>query len=399
MFDFPTNPPAGTTVTTPDGAVRSWDGVKWKASQGGSGGADSSNSTVIAQNATIARSLANRFADRYSVEDWLTPGQPDGVTDNTAQLQAALDAAAGLPTLPTDTQRAAAPGSATLLIPANVNIYIVGALKIPSNTNLIIEHGAYLKLAPQTNNNMFTLVSFAHHVTIELYGTLDGNSPQQSFEPTDAVSPPPTNKQPNSISGGIKVDRIYGGPTRNPMVQGGFCSHVKITGDRNGLITNFQNEAVGLTGPTNCEVSNISMTNSAFHAGSIGVTGWRNFPYNPATGLPITFSGNYVVATNTVTLTTATPHYMVPGEEFILENITGVAPIYSQATGILLFALPGTSGNTIVYRGRGGGVDTAIAGGRITNWYYQQATIGGGTYIPATGLVTVTTGSPHQLVY
>src|SRR5215510_13070867 len=32
MFDFPTAPPAGTTIGLPDGTWRSWDGVKWRAS-------------------------------------------------------------------------------------------------------------------------------------------------------------------------------------------------------------------------------------------------------------------------------------------------------------------------------------------------------------------------------
>jgi hypothetical protein len=34
MFDFPNNPAAGTPVTLPDGAVRTWDGQKWKAGRG-----------------------------------------------------------------------------------------------------------------------------------------------------------------------------------------------------------------------------------------------------------------------------------------------------------------------------------------------------------------------------
>jgi hypothetical protein len=31
MFDYPTNPPVGTTVTVPDGTLRLWDGQKWRA--------------------------------------------------------------------------------------------------------------------------------------------------------------------------------------------------------------------------------------------------------------------------------------------------------------------------------------------------------------------------------
>ena len=34
VFDFPTAPPPGTIVTTPDGTSRMWDGVKWVAASG-----------------------------------------------------------------------------------------------------------------------------------------------------------------------------------------------------------------------------------------------------------------------------------------------------------------------------------------------------------------------------
>ena len=34
MFDFPTSPPPGTVVTTPDGTSRAWDGQKWVAAPG-----------------------------------------------------------------------------------------------------------------------------------------------------------------------------------------------------------------------------------------------------------------------------------------------------------------------------------------------------------------------------
>lgn len=394
-FDFPTAPPPGTPVTTPDGAVRYWDGQKWDAAYGGPVGArDASSDLSTAQNATIARTLANRFADRYSVEDWLTPGQPDGTTDNTAQLQAAIDAAAGV----TDTaNRWAAPGNASLLIPANPSPYIIGTtLYVPSNTHIIIEHGATLKLAPQTNAHMFLLACFAHHVLIELYGTLDGNSSQQFFEPNPAY--PATSVHPTTISGGISNDTIQGLQGTN-QIQGGICSHIRITGDRNGLITNFQNGPVGLSGATNAETSGISMTNSAFRAGSIGVGGWRNFPFDPVAGGLVTLTGTYVAATNLVTLTTNVPHRMVPGEEFITESVTGSSGTYNCATGKLFITLPGTTGNTIVYNGTGGGSDAVITGGRITNWFYQQATIASGSYVPATGIITVTTTAPHQLVY
>src|SRR5215472_1230522 len=324
------------------------------------------------------------------VTDWLSPGQPDGVTDNSAEIQKAIDVAAGV----TDpTQRDQAPGLMSVTFPATPAPYTIGSsLYIPSNSHIIIEHGATLQLAPQTNSGMFYLCNFCTKVLIELFGTLDGNSAQQVFVPA------PGGPGGESISGGISTDTIWD-PSRNPRIQGGVCSHIKIRGDRNGLITNFQNWPCGMMGTTNCEVTGISMTNSAFHAGSVSFNSWRNFPYDPSTGLALTFTGNYVAATNTVTLTTSVPHCLVPGEEFITEFVTGSSGTYNCATGQLFTTLPGTAGNTIVYNGAGGGTDAVITGGRITNWYYQQATIVSGTYVPATGIVTVTTAAPHRLVY
>ena len=354
-------------------------------------------------NADTLDGLLKRFDQRGSgggvllVTDYLPLGQPDGITDVAPYLQDAIDAAAAAD----PANRAAAPGFARLMIQASLAPYIIGAsLYIPSNSHIIIAQGATLKLAPQTNAHMFLLCCFAHHVLIELYGTLDGNSSQQYFAPNEPVAgPPPTDTPPTSISGGISNDTIWGGPARNPTVQGGICSHVRIVGDRNGLITNFQNGTIGLNGATNAEIFGISMTNSAFRAGSVGVSGWRNFPYDPAVGTPLTFTGTYVAATNIVTLATSVPHCMVPGEEFITEFVTGTSGTYNCATGKLFITLPGTTGNTIVYNGTGGGSDAVITGGRITNWFYQQATIAAGTYVPATGIITVTTTVPHQLVY
>src|SRR5215472_9750545 len=325
------------------------------------------------------------------VTDWLSPGQPDGVTDNSAEIQKAIDVAAGV----TDpTQRDQAPGLMSVTFPATPAPYTIGSsLYIPSNSHIIIEQGATLKLAPQTNANMFCLCNFCTCVLIELYGTLDGNSSQQSFMPNPNY--PATSPYATMISAGITCDMIS-----RPPNAGQICSHIRIIGDRNGLVTNFQNWPVGLTGATNCEVAGLQMTNSAFHAGSVAINGWRNFPYDPATGAALTFTGNYVAATGVVTLTTSAPHCMVAGEELITENITGSSGSYSAATGLLYIALPGTAGNTIVYQATGGGgTNGVITGGRITNWFYQQATVAGGTYSPTTGIVTLTTTAPHQLVY
>jgi polygalacturonase len=48
------------------------------------------NSIVTSTGSSTARTLAARFADTINVLDWLTAGQPDGTTDNTSQIQAAI---------------------------------------------------------------------------------------------------------------------------------------------------------------------------------------------------------------------------------------------------------------------------------------------------------------------
>ena len=87
----------------------------------------------------------------HGVIDYLPVGQPDGVTDNTAGLQAALDTAAGVvcsnPAVGiTDADRANAPGLSPVIFPANASAYMHSGLSVPSNSHVIVEAGATLKL-------------------------------------------------------------------------------------------------------------------------------------------------------------------------------------------------------------------------------------------------------------
>jgi hypothetical protein len=78
-----------------------------------------SNSTAIATGSTTARSLANRFADVVNVKDFGAVG--DGVTDDTAAIQTAINAATGKQLiLPSGTYKI----SGTLILLNS--IYIVG---------------------------------------------------------------------------------------------------------------------------------------------------------------------------------------------------------------------------------------------------------------------------------
>ena len=390
-FDFPTAPPIGSSVTTPDGAVRYWDGQKWDAAYyGGSspGARDASNDLSTAQNATIARTLANRFADRYSVEDWLTPGQPDntGTFDCAPQIQSAINAAAA---------------NAQLLIPANPNPYMIGAsLLIPSNSHIIIAAGATLKLAPNANQSLIKFVNCATGWLIEHYGTLDGNASMQSM---------PT----GSSSSGI--DCVVPSATMPYGQRGGCVSHSDIVGKQLGLVTNFANAPINLTCATNVEVSGVSMTNCAFKTGgSASITSVRNFPAIGST--PVTINGgSYTAATGVCVLTTSAAHGIVPGEEFATVNQGGTIDMagtggFGSAEGLALTAGPGTGGTTISYQVNPGGTNGTITGGSLTNWSTPVATIASGTYqgtavggsgdyTGEAGLVTLTTTAPHGLTF
>ena len=323
-----------------------------------------------------------------SVIGWLSKGQPDGETDNSAELQAAIDAAAGVTGVTDPSLRASAPGAFTLMFPPTSAPYIVGTpLIIPSNSHIIIAQGATLKLAPQTNDSILYWTDNATGILFELYGTLDGNASEQSWMPRIL----------GDTRGGTTVSGCFTS-TRRPNPAGGIwggspMSHSRIIGNRSGLVTNFQNWPTGFTGCTNVEISGISMTNCAYHAGSAGLASYRG-------ATPAISSGTYVAATNTVTLITSAPHGIVPGQEVVTTGMVGSSGSWQAATGRIYIALPGTSGSTLIYQGNGGGSDGVItAGGVVTTRFMPQTTAVSGNYSPTSGVVTLTTNAPHYLNY
>jgi parallel beta-helix repeat protein len=176
-----------------------------------------------------------------TVTDWLPAGQPDGVTDLTVYMQQAIDAAAG---------------HFTLVIPANVNPYIITtALIIPSNTHLIIEAGATIKVADGANQGALVLAAFATHVTIELYGTLDGNLINQ--EPYSSALVTPLHGVSGGISGGVGNTSV---------------SNVYIIGGRQGLVTSFKNWGFNLVSAINCEVNGVTFRDCGNTAAYAGIT-------------------------------------------------------------------------------------------------------------------------------
>ena len=107
--------------------------------------------------AAVARTLANRFADVVNVKDFGAVG--DGVTDDTAAIQAALDF------------------GGTIHFPDGV--YISETLNIGSDTYLALSNGAVLKaksgyMTSGTGNMLLDITVDSSNVSIT-GGTIDGN--------------------------------------------------------------------------------------------------------------------------------------------------------------------------------------------------------------------------------
>lgn len=160
----------------------------------------------------------------FSVKNWLAPDQPDGATDNSLGIQAAIDAAAAAVD---SSHRGQAPGAFVLVFPAAPKNYVAAGLMVPSNSHLIINAGAVLWLQNSANTSMFTLASGATNVTIEGQGTLAGNAGGQTGSGTSA---------------GIG--------------NAGACSNVVVRGIN---INNFKNWPVNLLACTNGLVRNVTM--------------------------------------------------------------------------------------------------------------------------------------------
>ena len=247
------------------------------------------------------------------VTDWLPGGQPDGTTNLTTYIQSAINSTAG---------------HGALIFPANPANYMVGApgLTIPSDSHLIIEAGATLQLLPSANSSMFAIQNGAADIFIELRGTLDGNSTQQT------------------ITGGQASGGITGG--------GGASSNVYIDGYRQGVITNFYHWPVNISCCTDGEVRGVAMTNSGNSCEFVGLStkyAITAFTYNPTTGA--------------TTLTTATAHGLVPGSVFTVSGIVGSPQTLANGLQGEWTAGSGTTGNTVTYTANAGnGIFTVTAG-------------------------------------
>ena len=122
----PTDPVAGGACAGSRVQIEADSGTCWRCSSSTWQLCAVSEQPVTATGSTTARSLKTRFADGVNVKDYGAVG--NGVTDDTAAIQAAHDA---LPA--TD---------GTLVLPAGSNYKITGAILVTKARTRIIGHGA-----------------------------------------------------------------------------------------------------------------------------------------------------------------------------------------------------------------------------------------------------------------
>jgi hypothetical protein len=112
-----------------------------------------------------------------NVLDYLTGGQPDGTTDNTAQLQAAINASVG--------KVVYFPKTTNNYIVKCVNVVLDGvngraALLIPSNVHIIIDGYVFLQASsPGGNISGMFYTNGTSNIVLEGAGTIDGNKVNQ----------------------------------------------------------------------------------------------------------------------------------------------------------------------------------------------------------------------------
>jgi len=191
-----------------------------------------------ALNAAIANS-GNTVSS--SILNWLPAGQPDGVTDNSAAIQLAINNMAGF---------------GALYFPVTAQPYIAQNLAIPSNTWLVID--GTLKLAPNANATGPTQLlaitpgtgtTPTANIIIEGSGTLDGNYANQvqgaGSNPAGVIAGP--NGPPGSGYNGKIVAGVD-----TPWVQDILIQDINIV--------NFKNWPISLSAVTNGIARNVTMT-------------------------------------------------------------------------------------------------------------------------------------------
>jgi hypothetical protein len=118
--------------------------------------ADGSDITSLAGVGPTPRTLQNRFSDTVNVLDFLG-SEPNGATDNTAQVQSAINAAAG---------------NARLYFPPTTFPFRVTGLNLVSNSHLVIDGTIFL-----SSGSILSVfkASSVNNIVIEGSGVINGN--------------------------------------------------------------------------------------------------------------------------------------------------------------------------------------------------------------------------------
>jgi hypothetical protein len=189
----------------------------------------------------------------FYLPNFLPAGQPDGgTTDLTPYIQMAIDTAAG---------------HGALIIPANINPYLIhSTLLVRSNSHLIIEAGATIKIASGANCNGLAFpftpglspvtTPSVTNVVIELYGTLDGN--RKGLDGSNPTG--------NTAGNGIGT---LGGA--NSVLN--RCANIYVFGGKQGKVINWANSGIAITNCTNSEINGVTVDSCG---NSIGYNGDDN---------------------------------------------------------------------------------------------------------------------------
>jgi hypothetical protein len=241
--------------------------------------------STLSTGSVTARTFADRFDDTINVLDWLTAGQPDGATDNTTQLQAAITAAAG---------------KSIVYFPRTANNYIHTGFTLPSNTHLIIDGYLLTKSTVSSSTSfLITTATGASNIIVEGSGTFDGNKANLTTPGQGGIVP---NQATNVIIRGLTVKNtfrsgVYPAGCTNCLLEdlkisntgnsNGFSGAGQFGGGgfistncwaRNCFVDAIQDLGFGFydgainSGITNCTVTNTALGNSAIFVMSDGGT-------------------------------------------------------------------------------------------------------------------------------
>jgi parallel beta-helix repeat protein len=212
------------------------------------------------------------------VLDWLTAGQPDGTTDNTTQLQAAITAGVGK----------------VVYFPKTASPYMTHGLLALSNSHLVID--GTIMGTPGANGSAFVSVistdgSTSHsNIVIEGCGIIDGNVANTTVHGFTAINPQVVTNGiirgltcQNTQRSGISVDSCNGfvvedcymtGNTNSNQIVGNFSLSVATA--KNCWFRNCRIDTVAdfgfafYQGTSFCGIENCNISNTT--GGNAGIT-------------------------------------------------------------------------------------------------------------------------------